>query len=358
MITPFSVPSIWVPTRFRGFDDAATDRINLAGCENHRVSPAALAALGQPEPEWLLDHWDSQNPALRARLGELHDVPARQVQLTSGALGAITYVFSVFTRAGTRVGILRPDWPGFRFFAEQRRTDVVYLDRPQFPFTHTLDDIAAFVHAERVEFLILSNPSAVTGRLWESHEIAALARCCPDTLFVVDEADAIYPHLSAAHLTVHQDNVVFIGSFSKFYGLSGLRIGYLVSPGAHAGHFAATINPAELTAPAIIAARAALDDFDYQAQTQATVARNLTALDRAVSASPFRLAETSRCFAAYLWADERTEDPRAVLDRHGIDIVAGQMFGLSRGGRVNLADPGKITALIAALAAEPAVVSV
>ena len=48
------------------------------------------------------------------------------------------------------------------------------------------------------------------------------------------------------------------------------------------------------------------------------------------------------------------EDVPDALDRHGIDVVAGKMFGLPRGGRVNLADPARIDVLIGALNASGA----
>ena len=303
MITPFSVPEIWVPTQFAVLEAEHSERCNLAGCENCRVSPLALEAITRPDPDWLRDHWHAQDETLRAGVGAFHDVPAAQVFLTSGAIGGIRYAFEVFTRPGTSVGLLRPEWPGFLFYAEHNRTRISYLDRPGFPFRFRARDVADFVRREGIEFLILSNPSAVTGFLWEPDEVGELLAACPNTLFVIDEADAIHPELSAAHLVERHGNAVFLNSFSKFYGLSGLRIGYLVAPAAHADHFARTVNPAELTSISIVAARAAFSDTVYQKETQRTVSENLAKLEAAVHASPFTLVEGSRCFAAYLWAD-------------------------------------------------------
>jgi histidinol-phosphate/aromatic aminotransferase/cobyric acid decarboxylase-like protein len=358
MITPFSVPKIWVPTQFAVLDAEHSDRCNLAGCENRGVSPLALEAIASIDPEWLRDHWLAQDDALRTTLGGFHGVPASQVFLTSGAIGGIRYAFEVFTRPGTAVGLLRPEWPGFTFYAERNRTRVVYRDQLDFPFRFRAHDVADFVRREGIEFVILSNPSAVTGYLWEPDEVSELLAACPDTLFVIDEADAIYPELSAAHLVERHANGVFLGSFSKFYGLSGLRIGYLVAPAASAEHFERTINPAELASVSIVAARAAFADTTYQQETQRAVRRNLAVLEAAAAASPFRLVDGSRCFAAYLWADEPAEDPRDALARQGIDIVGGAMFGLPRGGRVNLSDPGRIDTLVAALGASREAASV
>lgn len=349
MISAFSVPKIWVPTQFQILDAEPSGRCNLAGCENCRVSPAALKAISDPDTEWLRDHWLAQDDVLRRGLGEFHSVPSEQVFLTSGAIGGIRYSFEVFTRPGTHVGLMRPEWPGFRFYAERNRTRISYLDRLAFPFRFRPEDLIDFVRREAVEFVILSNPSAVTGVLWEADEIGELLAACPDTLFVIDEADAIYPELSSARLVERHDNGVFLMSFSKFYGLSGLRIGYLVAPAAHAEHFERTINPAELTSLSIVAAREAFRDATYQQETQRTVEENLAKLTAAAQSSAWRLVDQSRCFAAYLWADESAEDPLHFLAERGIDIVAAEIFGLERGGRVNLSDPDGIDTLIAAL---------
>lgn len=349
MITAFSVPKIWVPTQFQSLDAEDSGRCNLAGCENCRVSSLALEAMSRPDPEWLRDHWLAQDGTLRGSLGEFHGVAPEQVFLTSGAIGGIRYAFEVFTQPATRVGLLRPDWPGFRFYAEHNRARISLLEQLEFPFHVRARDVIDFVRRERIEFVILSNPSAVTGYLWEPEEVGELLAACPETLFVIDEADAIYPELSAAHLVEQHTNGLFLMSFSKFYGLSGLRIGYLVTPVAYAEHFERTINPAELASVSIVAARAAFHDTAYHHETQRTVQQNLSKLEGAVEGGPFQLVNESRCFAAYLWADERAEDPRDVLERHGIDIVRGEMFGLERGGRVNLSDPDRIDTLTAAL---------
>ena len=353
MINAFSVPEIWIPTRFATLDGDDSQRCNLAGCENHRVSPLALRAIGSPDPEWLRDHWHAQDDTLRSSLAEFHQVPAEQVFLTSGAIGGIRYAFEVYTEPGTHVGLLRPEWPGFLFYAEHGRTRVSFGDRLEWPFLFRAADVIDFVRATGVEFMIISNPSAVTGALWEPDEVASLLAACPETFFVIDEADSIHPELSAGHLVDEYDNCTFLMSFSKFYGLSGLRIGYLVTPAAYAEHFARTISPAELTSVAIVAARESFKDVDYQESTRATVQQNLAALRVAAAASPFRLVEQTRCFAAYLWADPSVEDVPEVLDRHGIDVVPGKIFGLPRGGRVNLADPARIAMLVGALAGDP-----
>ncbi|MGI5466225.1 aminotransferase class I/II-fold pyridoxal phosphate-dependent enzyme [Streptomyces sp. CA-132043] len=210
-----------------------------------------------------------------------------------------------------------------------------------------------FVRADGLDFVIFSNPSAVTGRRWSTEEISTLLSACPDTLFVIDEADSIYPHQSGSPLVNTYANALFLHSFSKFYGLSGLRIGYLVTPRAYAHHLARTISPAELASIAIVAARAALGDTDYQHTTQRTVERNLDTLTHAVRSTSIRLAPHTSCFAAYLTARDETLDLPRELAHLGVDIVPGSAFGLTHGGRINLSNPALIDRLVEVLPAFP-----
>ncbi|MGW7554331.1 aminotransferase class I/II-fold pyridoxal phosphate-dependent enzyme [Streptomyces rimosus] len=349
MIAPFSVPAIWMPTRFHDIDTEPGTRCNLAGCENYVASDRVLEALAAPSPDLVIDHWDSQDSTLRRKLADAHGIGVDQVLLTSGATGGIRYAFEVFADTHTHIGLLTPDWPGFRFYAERTRGKISRLHCRDFPFHFDVDDIIDFVRETGIDFVITSNPSAVTGRMWSTDEIEAILIACPETLFVIDEADAIYPRRSGAALTNTYSNALFIGSFSKFYGLSGLRIGYLISPDAHADHLARTISPAELTSLSIIAAHAALEDGDYQFRTQQAVERNLLSLQRAVDGTAIRIAPNSQCFAAYLDTAAHLPDLSTVLGGLGVDIVAGRHFGLDTGGRINLSNPALIDRLIGTL---------
>jgi histidinol-phosphate aminotransferase len=326
-----------------------TERCNLAGCENDRPSPRALAAVQNPSAEVLIDHWAPQDTQLRSDLGLLHGVDAAQVFLTSGAMGAIRYAFEVFGVSAQHIGLLRPDWPGFRYFSDRVRTRISWLERPVFPFQFEVDEMVRFVRDHGIDFVIFSNPSAVTGRFWMRDEIEQLLSTCPQTMFVVDEADTIYPHLSSASLANSHRNVLFLESFSKLFGLSGLRIGYLVTPEEYADVFDWTIDPFELTSLAIIAARESLGDTEYLRTTQREVEENLSKVTAAVERTPYQLAPRSQCFAAYLYGSESVADPWIALREREVDLLPASWFHLDRGGRLNLRNPQSIDKLVATL---------
>jgi histidinol-phosphate aminotransferase len=335
---PLLVRGMRLPTSLSEFGQQDAGAINLAGCENSMVSERAMAAVKNASPDMLIKHWNSQDRTIRQKLGEIYDVDPSNVYLTSGAAGAIGYSFRVFVEPSARVGLLQPDYTGFEHDAERARAEISWLKNLEFPYTHANDDIINFVRREDIGFLITSNPSAVTGTLKDKESIEEIVRTNPEAMHIIDEADTIYPELTSAGLTKRYDNLVILGSFAKFYGLAGVRIGWLITPQSYSEHFDNMISPIELTSFAIVAAQGAIDDKEHQKKTQERVEKNLIKLEEAVRGSQYRVAPGSRCFASYLDADTSIEDPYETLARFGVPIAKGSTFGLSRGGRVTLSE--------------------
>lgn len=328
MIDPLLVDRLALPTTFSVFgeDTTATNVIDLAKCENCCTSPKALEALTLIDPRCLFEHWDAQDRALRAKLAELHGVPAGQVFLVRGGMGGIRYAFEILTRPGSRVGLLKPDFP-FWWDAQRAQTQAIWLESFAYPFAQDVDQVAQFVAEEQIPFAIFSNPHAGTGVKKPLGAIEELVRGAPDTFFVVDEADAMETD-SAAFLTTRHENLLIIRSFSKFYGLAGLRIGYVVVPSSLVEHFRCFIDPLEVTSIGIIAATAVLDDLDFHRQTQDRVRDNLHIIEQACAGTHYRIVPGSSCFACYLSADEGVADPCAALARRCVKLSASSFFGL------------------------------
>ncbi len=348
--TPFSVEKVKIPTAFAEFGDTKKPYLDLAGCENSETSQKAIDAIKNCTPNMLIEHWQSQDKTIRKELAAIHDVSAQNVFLTSGAMGAIGYVFDVFVDRSTHVGLLCPDFSGFKYYAAKAKANVSWLESFQFPYVHHANQIIDFVKKQNIGFLITSNPSAVTGTMRTKTQIEDIISANPETMHVIDEADSIYPSSSSAYLTRQHNNVLHLGSFSKFYGLSGLRIGYLITPEKYTNHFDRMINPVEITSTAILAAQHALADKNYQKKTQKRVANNLNILLRACEGSEYRLVPGSNCFATYIDSNNRkNNDPFEMLLKQGINIAQGSTFGLPRGGRINLANEEAIKQLVSVI---------
>jgi histidinol-phosphate aminotransferase len=134
-------------------------------------------------------------------------------------------------------------------------------------FTHDLDAMAGAVTA-RTRIVFLANPNNPTGTIYGRKEWEMfLERVGPDTLVIADEAyfeyvaDPDYPNSLA-----YQENgktILTLRTFSKLYGLAGLRIGYGIAPKDFVGLMHRVRQPFNVNAAAQWAALAALEDGDH-----------------------------------------------------------------------------------------------
>jgi histidinol-phosphate aminotransferase len=134
-------------------------------------------------------------------------------------------------------------------------------------FTHDLPALADAVTA-RTRMVFLANPNNPTGTIFHRNEWGRfLNKVSPDVLLIVDEAyfeyvrDQAYPD----SLRYHSDGraILTLRTFSKLYGLAGLRIGYGVAPREIVSLMQRVRQPFNVNAPAQWAALAALDDADH-----------------------------------------------------------------------------------------------
>lgn len=346
-LNPHSVAPVKLPTEFAELNpDLSTYKksyTDCSGCENVKAPDSVIQALSKAitnHPELVWDHWNSQDKNLRQKLAKLHDVEVEQVLITSGAIAGIDYSHQIFTKKGTKTGLMRPDWPGFEHYVNFYENEKLFLDNFNFPFRITAQQISDFVQNNEIDFFVFANPVPVQGNLIEKDDIEKLLKDNPSTLFLIDEADTVSPEKQAASLSTKYENVIFLGSMSKFYGLSGLRIGYLITSLTYAEHFKKTINPVEVGSLAILASNIVLDDNEFQEKTRQNVKESIKILTEACEDTSYQVIASPDCFAAYIYSEE--SNPKTDLWEHDIKILEGQYFGLPKninGGRFNLAIP-------------------
>jgi len=134
-------------------------------------------------------------------------------------------------------------------------------------FTHDLEALAGAV-SERTRIVFLANPNNPTGTIYRRKEWERfLAKVSPDVLLIVDEAyfeyvrDPEYPDSLRYH--ANDRAILTLRTFSKLYGLAGLRIGYGVAAKDLISLMQRVRQPFNVNAPAQWAALAALDDADH-----------------------------------------------------------------------------------------------
>ncbi|MCW2810086.1 MAG: avtA [Friedmanniella sp.] len=204
------------------------------------------------------------------------DVDPAQIALTTGSSGAFLLTFLAAFDPGDRVALLRPGYPAYRNILASLGVEVVELDcGPELGYRPTVELVAA-AHAERpLAGLLIASPANPTGTMVSAADLAALAGWCGGhgVRLVSDE---IYHGITdtgevGACAWSHDRSSVVISSFSKFWGMTGWRLGWCLVPGdlvttvdALAGNFA--------LCPPVPAQHAAVQAFTEASYAEAAAA--------------------------------------------------------------------------------------
>jgi histidinol-phosphate aminotransferase len=271
-----SAHSPYVPGR--GIEEVARDLgmdpaelTKLSSNENpHGPSPAAVDVL-QGYADQVHVYPKASHTDLTDRLAGKWGVAPAQVWVSAGADGSLDYLSRAMLEPGDRV--LVPD-PGFSYYGMTARyhhgTVATYDLSRDDGFAQTADTVLSAYDGERIVYV--TSPHNPTGSEMPRDELVALLDRVDDhTLVVVDEAYGEYSaHDSAADLLDAYGNLAVTRTFSKAYGLAGLRIGYALVPASWADAYARVNTPFAANELACRAARAALDDDAHLQRTVET----------------------------------------------------------------------------------------
>ncbi len=257
----------------RGIEEVARDRgldpdslVKLASNENPiGPSPNAVTAITEWAPS-IHTYPKASHADLVDRLAERWNVTPSQVWLANGGDGAIDYLSRATLDPGDRV--LVPE-PGFAYYAMSARyhhgTAAPYRLSKDENFAQRAGSILAAYDGERIVYV--TSPHNPTGSVCSLAEIETIAdETDEETLVVVDEAYGEFADVSSAvDLLSERDDVAVVRTFSKAYGLAGLRLGYAIVPEPWADAYARVNTPFAASEIACRAGLAALDDADHVA---------------------------------------------------------------------------------------------
>lgn len=263
-------------TRF----DAA---INPYGC-----SPAVVEAMEEfARSKEYRFYGEPFAESLREDLAEMFGLSADQFLVYNGAGEALVWQF--ITHLLLPRGRLMAPHPSYeRFVAVGARcaTEVVHVPlRPDFSLP--VDRMIAEGRENAVSVALISSPNNPTGNiLLDEDSLLRLLDGVPDCLWIVDEAYGDYAGVTFAPLTRERPNLVVLRTFSKAYGLAGLRVGYAVAHPTVAARFAELRIPWGVDSMALVAARAALTDQDYLTDVIARIHRDCKEFATSLDAVP------------------------------------------------------------------------
>ena len=230
---------------------------NTVGC-----SPVVLAAVTAALNGNNLAMYPEYSSA-RSEIASFLEVASDQLTFTNGTDEAIQLLINTFFEPNEELVILHPAYAMYRFYAEVsdvRVTEVGYslTDNLAFPLRPLLDSISASTRG-----VFIANPNNPTGSAISVDNIVAILEHAPNALVLIDEAYVEFSGISVLPLINQFPNLFISRTFSKAYGMAGLRCGCLISNSANIGWVRRAQSPYSVNVLAVVAARAAVSDLAF-----------------------------------------------------------------------------------------------
>lgn len=265
-----------------GFDDV-DEIVKIASNENALgPSPRAVKAMMEAAPKMHF-YPDGGSFYLRRALAKKLGVHMDEILAGNGSNEIIELLGHVFLEKGTNIVMADRAFVVYELVAASMQADTIAV--PMKNFTHDLDAmLKAVTPATRIVFV--SNPNNPTGTMVDGAAIHEFMQRVPKHVVVaLDEAyiELLPPEQQPDTLRYVREgrHVYVMRTFSKTYGLAGLRIGYAVAPKEGIDLLHRVRQPFNVNAMAQAAALAALDDEDYVARTRRMVQDGLKQLTAA-----------------------------------------------------------------------------
>lgn len=253
--------------------DGVANVVKLSSNENpFGPSPRAIAAV-QAAAAQMHRYPSSDHAELRAAIGAAHGLEPERIICGAGSDEIIAFLCQAYTGSGDEVVHTEHGFGMYRICAQAAGATPVEV-----PERERVTDVDAIIAgcSARTKLVFIANPNNPTGTMIGAAEVAQLADSIPPgAILVLDGAYAEYVDGfdgGAAEVTA-RENVVMTRTFSKLYGLGGLRVGWAYGPQAIIDVLNRVRGPFNLSTAAIVGAQAALADVDYTAQCRAENAR-------------------------------------------------------------------------------------
>lgn len=229
---------------------------NTVGC-----SPAVARALVQAITQERLTIYPEYE-ATREALSKFFAVPKPQFLLTNGTDEAIQVLINTFVNDDDEVIVLTPSYAMYRFYAEVAGAKIINLPYRAGSLAFPLEELLSTI-TPTTRAILISNPNNPTGTGIGIETIETILKHAPRAAVLLDEAYYEFCGVTALPLIERYQNLFVSRTFSKAYGLAGLRIGCLFAQEENVKFLHKAQSPYSVNVLAAIAARAGVSDPAY-----------------------------------------------------------------------------------------------
>lgn len=328
-----------------------TDVIKLASNENPLgASPKALAAMKAVLSEASY-YPDGQSYELRQALAVHLGVAFEQVTIGNGADGLIMQTELAYLNDGDEVIVSRSSFPVYDIYAHVMRATLTKVPMKDYRL-----DLTAMANAitDRTKLVFVCNPNNPTGTIVTSGEVETFMQHVPDRVLVIfDEAyvelvDSTEFPDSLRYVRDGQNNVMALRTFSKVYGLAGIRIGYAVAGAETLAPLFKVKEPFAVNRLAQAAGIAALKDDGFLKRTVETNSTGREQLYRGFERLNLQFIESHTNFVLVKVGSQALSVQQRLLE-YGVIVRPCTAYDLPDFLRISLGDTAQNTRLLTAL---------
>jgi histidinol-phosphate aminotransferase len=289
---------------------------------------------------------------LRVALAERFGARPENVIAASGSESLLSSIVRTFLSDDDEVLTTEAAFIGFKVTAQSR--GVAYREVPYRDYHYDLAALAGAI-TPQTKIIYLANPNNPTGTIFTRAEFDAFYARVPErVLIILDEAYFEYArHVNEYpdSLRYRYDNVITLRTFSKAYGLAGIRIGYGLAHGDLIAQLLKIKLPFEPSGLAQAGAIAALDDADFLARTLELNARALGTLNDGLRGLGYTVTPSNANFVMVPLesADEARELTRRLLEQ-GVIVRPLAAFGLPHAIRISTGTMAEMEMCLSAIA--------
>ncbi len=319
--------------------EGVSEVVKLSSNENpYGPGDAAIAAYGRAGHA-LHRYPGSDHAALRQAIGAAHGLDPERIMCGAGSDEIIGYLCHAYAGPGQEVIYTEHGFAMYPISALAAGATPVKV-----PERARVVDVDAILEAagEDTRLVFIANPANPTGTFLPEREVNRLAAGLPEhVLLVLDGAYAEYVEGfdGGARLVARRDNVVMTRTFSKLYGLGGLRVGWAYGPAEVIGVLNRMRPPFNLSVPQLAVAEAAVMDLAHVEKCRAENARMRSWLTEALRALGLGVDDSAANFILVRFADAQTAQAcDKYLQEQGLIVRAVANYGLPEALRITIGD--------------------
>lgn len=318
-----------------------TKMTKLSANENcYGCSPLALEAIRKKYKK--VYFYPEVNPvALKEKLADKCGVSVKNIIVGAGSVRIIDGLIQTFVGQGEEVLTFEKSFVAYSQLSGFHKRKCTFA--PLSDLRCTPENLLSFIN-DNTRLIFIANPNNPTGTIISHAELEGfLGKISNNIVVAIDEAyaeyvtDPVFPN--SLKLQKKYPNLVILHSFSKIYGLAGLRIGYAIMEESKAAKMTEGQIPFSLNYLSSGAAIASIDDQDFIKESAQANAEQREFLFRELKYLRFNTIPSQANFL-YLWFDSDEEKKKTydVLFQNGIFVCDMKIFGQEKALRVTVGE--------------------